>query len=360
MKRILLLTAGYGEGHNAAARGIQAALKRVAPEASVEVHDLFAETWPRRHKLIRRAYLGLINRWPRAWGLVYEWLDQKSEFDSDFNRLLGPVKETFARVLENFKPDVIASVFPPYPYLFKQIAPNHEARTVAVVTDSITVNAIWYRAPANYFVVPNEPSADVLRAGGVPEEKIKTLGFPVNPAFADLSRDRDLPVTPQLTSVVYMINAGTAAAPDIVRRLLDLGVNLTVTVGRDEKLRKGIAKAAGGNKIEIIGWTDQLPQLLCRSHLLIGKAGGATVQETIAAACPMIINHIVSGQEEGNARLITQSRAGIIALSPVEVAAVVQRALANNAELWSEWFTNIARLSRPAAALDIARFLLTL
>jgi hypothetical protein len=31
------------------------------------------------------------------------------------------------------------------------------------------------------------------------------------------------------------------------------------------------------------------------------------VQETIAAGCPMIINHVVSGQEEGNARLIVET-----------------------------------------------------
>jgi UDP-N-acetylglucosamine:LPS N-acetylglucosamine transferase len=43
--------------------------------------------------------------------------------------------------------------------------------------------------------------------------------------------------------------------------------------------------------------------MMHENHLLIGKAGGATVQETIAAKCPMIINHVVAGQEEGNARL---------------------------------------------------------
>ena len=39
-------------------------------------------------------------------------------------------------------------------------------------------------------------------------------------------------------------------------------------------------------------------------HLVISKAGGATVQEAIAARCPMIVNQVIPGQEEGNARLI--------------------------------------------------------
>src|SRR6202163_5005106 len=110
----------------------------------------------------------------------------------------------------------------------------------------------------------------------------------------------------------------------------------------------------GDRKIDIVGWTDQLPRMLGASHLLIGKAGGATVQETIAAACPMIVNHIVSGQEEGNARLIVETNSGVIAHSPVEIAEQVQRAFADGAKQWREWAANISRLSRPRASLDIA------
>ena len=100
-----------------------------------------------------------------------------------------------------------------------------------------------------------------------------------------------------------------------------------MTIGRAEKLRPAIEEASGGSKTKIIGWTDELPRLLHDNHVLIGKAGGATVQETIAAGCPMIINHVVSGQEEGNARLIVETNSGVIAHSPAEVVTQVQRRL---------------------------------
>jgi len=100
--------------------------------------------------------------------------------------------------------------------------------------------------------------------------------------------------------------------------------------------------------------------MLHESHLLIGKAGGATVQETIAAGCPMIINHVVAGQEEGNARLIIETNSGVMALSPAEVVTQCQRAFADDAKQWREWAANIAKLSRPRAALDIAEFLLSI
>jgi UDP-N-acetylglucosamine:LPS N-acetylglucosamine transferase len=74
----------------------------------------------------------------------------------------------------------------------------------------------------------------------------------------------------------------------------------------------------------------------------------------------MIINHVVAGQEEGNARLIVETNSGVIAHSPREVVAYVQRAFDSDANQWREWAGNISRLSRPRAALDIAEFLMTL
>ena len=359
MKRILILTAGFGEGHNSAARGVRAGLARVAPKVEVELRDLFPETFGAFNEIVRRAYLTLINRWPKSWGYVYNWLDRKKDFDERFQRFHG-LKKNLGRLLDRFQPEVVVSTFPPYPYLLQQIlGAERRCKNIAVVTDSITINAIWYRSPADYFLVANEQSATVVRNGGVSAERIKVFGFPVSPRFADFTKDRQSPaeIRPR---VLYVINAGTRHAPQLVRKLLGLDIQLTVTVGRDDKLHRAVEKAAADHKIDIFGWTDEMPRLLCENHLLIGKAGGATVQETIAAGCPMIINHVVSGQEEGNARLIVETNSGAIAFSNNEVVAQVQRAFADDAKQWREWSANISKLSRPRASLDTAEFLLSL
>lgn len=359
MKRILILTAGFGEGHNSAARGVRAGLARVAPKVEVELRDLFPETFGAFNEIVRRTYLALINRWPKSWGYVYNWLDRKTDFDKRFQRFRR-LRKNFGRLLDRFQPDVVVSTFPPYPYLLQQILGNERrCKNIAVVTDSITVNAIWYRSSADYFIVANEQSAVVVRNGGVQPEKIKVFGFPVSPRFADFTKDRQSPAE-VMPRVLYVINAGTHRAPALVRKLLELDIQLTVTVGRDEKLRRAVEAAAGDHKIHIFGWTDELPRLLCENHVLIGKAGGATVQETIAAGCPMIISHIVSGQEEGNARLIVETNSGVIALSNDEIVAEVQRAFADDAKQWHKWSANISKLSRPRASLDIAEFLLSI
>jgi processive 1,2-diacylglycerol beta-glucosyltransferase len=364
-KRILILTASFGEGHNSAARGIRDGLARVAPEGTdVELRDLFAEAYGPVNELVRKSYLALVNFAPGAWGAVYRWLERKKDFDTEFARF-SRLEDHFTALLERFQPDVMTCTFPAYPNVLRQIQRRNAGcsrpcKIVVVITDSITINAVWYRCGADYFLVANEQSAAVLRAAGVPAEKIKVFGFPVSPKFTDSVRSNC--VLPPINSerrVLYMIHAATRGAPELARRLADLGVDLAVTIGRADRLKPEI-EAAVGDRAKVIGWTDDLPCMLHESHLLIGKAGGATVQETIAAACPMIISYVVAGQEEGNARLIVETNSGVIANPPREVIAQVQRAFAEDGKQWREWSANISKLSRPRAALDIAQFLLSL
>ena len=360
-KKILILTAGFGEGHNSAARGVRDGLARIASDqTTVELRDLFAEAYGRVNELVRRSYLAVLNSAPRVWGIVYRWLDRKTDYDREFRRL-ARLKAQFAPILERFQPDIVVCSFPAYANVLQEIlGADRACKCVVIVTDSITINASWYRSPADYFVVANEQSADVLRGNGVAPEKIRIFGFPVSPNFADFAEDRPLPSTNSNRRVLYMINAAKRGSAETVRMLAKLDLDLTVTIGRDDDLRPDIHAAADGHPIKIVGWTNELPRIMHENHLLIGKAGGATVQETIAAKCPMIINHVVAGQEEGNAQLIVETNSGVIARSPEEVVARVQRAFDDDARQWREWAGNISRLSRPRAALDIAEFLMSL
>ena len=360
-KKILILTAGFGEGHNSAARGVRDGIARIASDqATVELRDLFAEAYGRINEVVRRSYLALVNRAPLAWGLVYRWLDRKKNYDTEFRRLIR-LRAQLAPVLDRFQPDIVVCSFPAYANVLHEIlGADRVCKCVVIVTDSITINSSWYRSPADYFVVANEQSADVLRNNGVAPEKIRIFGFPVSPKFADFTEDRPLPSANSSRRVLYMINVAKRGAAELVRMLAELDLDLTVTIGRDDELRPEIDAAADGHPVRIVGWTNELPFMMRENHLLIGKAGGATVQETIAAKCPMIINHVVAGQEEGNARLIVETNSGVIAQSPREVVVQVQRAFDDGAKQWREWAGNISKLSRPRAALDIAEFLMSL
>jgi processive 1,2-diacylglycerol beta-glucosyltransferase len=364
VNKILILSASFGEGHNAAARGIYDAVRQIAPAAEVEVRDIFAETYGSLNDLTCRAYLGVINRAPHAWAALYSWIDQQQDFRGKFRWLL-PAQRRLAAMIERDRPDVLVAVYPSYAHLLDAEygpAQGNRPKRVVVVTDSISVNAVWFRCPADFFLVPNDQTAGVLERSGLRPDLLRVFGFPVNPRFADASL-RTIRSDGPPWRVLYMINAGKNSAPDLTRRLAAIPeTELTITVGRDEKLRQKIqaVRAAAARTFEIIGWTSELPRLLSSHHILIGKAGGATVQETIAAGCPMIINQVVPGQEEGNAQLILETKTGALALSSDAVISTLKRAFADDGKLLREWSANIAEISRPDASLQIAKFLLEL
>lgn len=357
MPKVLLLTAGYGEGHNAAARGLQAAFTELGAES--EILDLFAMTGGALYERSRRDYIGLINHAPRLWAAVYRLIDALPVV-SWMLPLFGKMQSALARILEEKKPDAVLSVYPAYGYLIERIYARRSRRPFSfhtVVTDSITINSVWHRCASDSFFVANEHSAGVMMHAGVPEGRLRVLGFPVPPRFARDRPARPAPGPEQPPRVLYMINAGKEQAPRVVSRLLKIGrLELTVTVGRDEKLRARIEAAAkaAGRSVEIHGWTPQMPELLMTHHLLIGKAGGAAVQEAIAARTPMLITHVVPGQEEGNAQLLFENGCGALCETPDALATTIERLFARDAAEWREWERAIGALSKPDAALQIA------
>ena len=357
MSEVLILTASYGEGHNAAARGLLAACGELHLDA--EIGDCFTALGA-SYERSRSQYLELINRAPGVWAMAYAWIDRVPLLEFMLP-LLAPVQQALADLLAEKKPRVVVSVYPAYGYLIARLFPA--ARPFAlhtIVTDSITINRVWHRCPSDTFIVPNAASAAVLHEHGVAPEIVHDLGFPVPPRFAHARPVRPLPGRGEELRVLYMINAGKDLAPAVVARLLALpDIHLTVTVGRDEELRAQIESAAAGRALEIHGWTPHMPELLMTHHLLIGKAGSATVQEAIAAQTPMLITQVVPGQEEGNARLVFENECAALCPTPAALAAKIEQLFADDAAEWKRWLANIARLSRPDAARQIARFIST-
>ena len=135
--------------------------------------------------------------------------------------------------------------------------------------------------------------------------------------------------------------------------------SVTVITGRRQDAHTALSRAGLPRRGHLIGWTDKMPTLMGSHHLFIGKAGGATVQEAIAAQIPFVVNHIVPGQEEGNIALIQQTAIGALAAGrPEHVADIVRGAIANEGALWRAWRRNLGQLQKPSASRTIARFLL--
>ena len=92
--------------------------------------------------------------------------------------------------------------------------------------------------------------------------------------------------------------------------------------------------------------------------MVVGKAGGATVHEAIAAQCPMIVHHLVPGQEEGNLKLLEHLGCGALAETPEAIRALTVDLLADQGQRWRAMKTKLSVYHRNAGAFHAARFLL--
>jgi processive 1,2-diacylglycerol beta-glucosyltransferase len=366
-KKILILTAGFGEGHNTAARNIHQGLRYLGGNGvQAEVIDVFAKTYGAFNEFTRKLYIGAINETPKVWQRFYNMLDHTRLFERTLFTL-SRLERDLGRLMEEKKPDIVCTTYPIYAFLFQRLYPDPAKRPfhlINIVTDSISVNSLWYRAPSDQWLVPNAPTADVMRQRGVPADRLHVFGFPVQLAFHLPEQRRTPPdLATQQPCILYIINSGKIKAPATLRAVLEAcPARLTVSVGRDQALRRAIETVAESypGRVELLGWTDQMPQMMMSHHLVITKAGGATVQEALAACCPLIINQVVPGQEEGNWELIQRLDGGALASDPQEVAAWVRRALADQAVLAKRWHGNLQAACRADSSLQMARHLLNL
>ncbi|MFA7345984.1 MAG: hypothetical protein WC003_16925 [Terrimicrobiaceae bacterium] len=356
---MLLLTASMGEGHNTAARNIgEAILAECAGSAEVLVADPYTRTNPIVNRLVQSGYTMAINRYPKAWKVVFELLSRRGVVEG-MGPMLNELTSAVRSLVEEFRPHVIASTYPVFSFLNAKIRKRNPAMKIpffTVITDSTQINSAWYRCPCDGSIVADEHTADALRTDGVPEEKIHVLGFPVGLKFENLK-----PAQASQPWKILFFPSGTSARAAATLHLLSSLDNITVdaVTGRRKAVFDSLAAANLPKHGSLTGWTDQMPELMSSHHLFIGKAGGATVQEAIAAQIPFLVSHIVPGQEEGNIAFLEQMGiGGLAAGSPEYILRRVEGAFANGGNIWHAWRKNLAAMQKPSASRAIARFLL--
>ncbi len=358
--RILIVTAAFGEGHNSAARNLAVALETAG--AVTRVADPCMLGVPKLTNLVNRAYRQVTTHFPRLWGRVY-----RSTADHDFSkrsRILRRVEAAQMRLIQEFQPDAVVSTYPLYPYFMERI--NRKIGRIlpvfTVVTDSIEINAAWTRLTCDRWLLTDSTTRDGLIRQGLPAEKLIDTGFPVHPVFAELQPiPADDPCEP--FHILYFPTAQLSFLRRHARALLDTSpqVRLTIILGKNVRAlysRAREIKVAYPGRVRIVGWTRHVPRFLNNHHLVIGKAGGATVHEAIAACCPMLIHHLVPGQEEGNLRLLEIIGGGHLAPSTDSLVRHLTGLLASDSAGWRRMKHALIRHGRNSGAIAAAAVVL--
>lgn len=358
--KLLILTAAFGEGHNSAAKNLALAAHQKGIQAHVADPCLLAT--PRTTAAIEWAYRLVTTQFPKIWEKIYHGTDQ-----CDFSRpnlpLMAKPERYLKQLVQDYQPTAIISTYPVYPYFLERsmTQTGEKIPVFTVVTDSIEINASWLRAPTDHFLVTDQLTLETMRCWGLPESKLTPTGFPVNPAFTALT-----PLSSEDTCKNFRILYFATSKKPFIRRhsraILNASPNVTLTIVMGKNFRHLYSRAKQikdefPGRVRLLGWTKKVPQLLNSHHLSIGKAGGATVHEAIAARCPMLIHHLVPGQEEGNLRLLQQLGIGDLAENPADLTSTISDIIANDAARWRRMKTALTEHNRNDGAIRAIEFI---
>ena len=153
LPKILILTASFGEGHNAAARNI---LKALEGKADVRLADPCLEAQPRFNRKLRQAYQLVITHTPTFWALLYYGMDRVN-LNKPSKILTRKPEETTYRHIEEFKPDAIVTTYPLYPsYIERAFKTLPRVPVFTMITDSIKINKTWTTAPSDFYLITDK------------------------------------------------------------------------------------------------------------------------------------------------------------------------------------------------------------
>jgi processive 1,2-diacylglycerol beta-glucosyltransferase len=361
MRKILILYATAGAGHKKAAEAIiNAAKNRSLEVQSLDIIDFmpgFAK------KLYSDGYLLLISRFVWLWGILYFFSDTPwlPVLNVHLRRLIDTIAcRRLVKFLKKDEPDVVISTH----FLASEIVSfakqkfNLKTRLITVVTD-FGVHNFWINQKTDLYCSASQVTKQILIDKGIPPELIKVTGIPVDEKFskpldknlirAELGIAEDKPT-------VLIITGGIGVGPieEIVDLLKD-HVQLLVVCGHNKNLQEKLSRKEYPG-LRVFGFVNYVEKLMSISQLIVTKAGGLTVTESLVIGLPMIFFFLIPGQELINAKTISREKAGLIAQSPEEIKEAVLN-FKGNPDTLSAYKNRALTLAKPHSAAEIISLL---
>ena len=393
-KKVLIMSASTGGGHNRAARAIKEELTNKSINGitiDCEIIDSLKIVNGTMDRLISQGYEKSAKYTPKAWGGVYKLTESTLISRNEFkdNPLTSLVSRKLKKLVELKKPDLIIGT-----HAFPMIAlstlkkhsmlySNNELNTfteslhnyykdlnipplITVLTD-YTTHSAYIQNEIDYYIAGHEYVKELLIEDGIDEEKIKPYGIPVEKSFLS-HRDRntvlsELNLDPDKFTVLLMGGSfGAGSIKDTLEELIsiDRDFQVIVVTGRNKSLKEKLEKSLISSEdtidknISVLGFTDKMNDLLASVDILVSKPGGLTTTESLLKEVPMIIPYFIPGQEEENLDFLSNCGASL-RTSKKFTLSVILKVLIDNPNRIDMIKENIKSIKKLNASQDIAK-----
>ncbi len=365
--RVLVLSASVGAGHLRAAQAVELALRETDPDMTVKNVDVLQLTNAPFRRLYGEAYLDLVNKAPHVLGYFYDHMDKPRRANSTRDRLRLLVEKinlsSLCDMLECESWDVIVNTHFMPAALIASLRKKRKIRTPQMtVTTDFETHRLWFNQPCDHYTTATDEGAAYLKHWGVPGDDISVTGIPIHPVFAK-PKDRAGCLKRQgiegSRPVILQLAGGFGVGPveQIFKGILDAQtpLELIVVAGRNTAVKRRLEAASIPKKhrVKVLGFTDQMDELMTAADVVVSKPGGLTTSESLARGAAMVVVNPIPGQESRNSDFLLENGAAIKINNLPTLAMKLQSLLEDSARLQS-LKANARRIARPQAAFDVA------
>ncbi|MEQ7683000.1 diglucosyl diacylglycerol synthase [Bacillus velezensis] len=350
-KKVLILTANYGNGHVQVAKTLYEQCLRLGLD--VTVSNLYQESNPIVSEVTQYLYLKSFSIGKQFYRLFYYGVDKiynKRKFNIYFkmgNKRLG-------QLVEEHKPDIIINTFPMI------VVPEYRRRTGKViptfnVMTDFCLHKIWVHENVDKYYVATDYVKEKLIEIGTHPNNVKITGIPIRPQFEESMPKEPIYKKYNLSpdKKVLLIMAGAHGVLKNVKELCenlvhDDQVQVVVVCGKNSSLKESLSSLEGDNadRLKVLGYVERIDELFRITDCMITKPGGITLTEATAIGVPVILYKPVPGQEKENAIFFEDRGAAVVVNRHEEILESVTSLLADEEKL-NRMKSNIKSLHLP-------------
>ena len=323
MLRILVFSAGFGNGHVRAAEAVIEGIRIKEPYAEITHLDFGDFLSKRLNSVAKILYMEMIKHTPRLWGRFY-YKTANLQPKSILQRFLNQLgRSDFLKYIQAFEPDLIVCTYPTVSSILAQLRLERilHIPVITVITD-YAVHSLWVHSGVDRYMVACEDVKESLVSWGIEAQRVRVTGIPVSPKFEqDMDRGHilsKLGLNPDLPT--FLVMGGVYEGESIKRICKQLANSLVpvqsiIVCGKNERLYHYLEDLSDQAPYRIVrfGYVHNLEELMEVSDLIITKAGGLTVSEALTKHLPLVIFKPIPGQEVENAQFVKRIGAGHVA-----------------------------------------------
>lgn len=316
MKKVLILSTSTGYGHNQAANSLMELIKN--DDTEILIHDFLKE-----NRFFDRSIVNGYDLCASSLGTFYGLLYKISNIriiNSLTSLLFLPVANKLGKFIDNFNPDLIITTHPLAISILSYLKKRNviTVPVISVVTD-FQCHYTYVSKRIDHYIVACEFTKENLASKGILKEKISPFGIPTKKDFyqTDYHNYVEHITKPPLKLLLMGGGMGLDNISKVLETLMknENPLDLTIVCGNNTELKEHLCKEyehiKGNKRLNILGYTNEIPKIMKSSNLIITKPGGLTTTESLLSHLPMIIPFIIPGQESENRDFLSQSNCAI-------------------------------------------------